>query len=204
MPNIWTHLIFGAEVLERAGERELIGGPGGRLCARLRASHTLDRNVHPYVFSRSGFRKWDHQRFEVMMDTLVVSRRLRLETWKLFHDPSGIRRALTLNDQGRPWSDPTDGTAKRSDTFDDMWQHALTESVSIILTALKWLRSEGERETCTTGDKTSRSAAVRAETAALIGNRSYETGDSGARILFADPIWPDGRGAHPDKAERSV
>ncbi|MBW7474482.1 zinc dependent phospholipase C family protein [Paenibacillus oenotherae] len=44
--------------------------------------HILDRNMHPYVFSRSGFRKWDHQRFEVMMDTLIVRKLLGLETWK--------------------------------------------------------------------------------------------------------------------------
>ena len=141
MPNIWTHLLFGREVLERIGEGEMIGdagkrrlfqmgcqGPdflfyhnflpwkrgdamnrlGGEMHSRhcgpvlmelldtvsglsARRSdpddavvyalgfvlhHTLDRNVHPYVFSRSGFRKWDHQRFEVMMDTIVVRRKL--------------------------------------------------------------------------------------------------------------------------------
>ncbi|MCG7410033.1 zinc dependent phospholipase C family protein [Paenibacillus sp. ACRRX] len=43
--------------------------------------HVLDRNMHPYVFSRSGSRKWDHQRFEVLMDTHVVKRKLGLETW---------------------------------------------------------------------------------------------------------------------------
>ncbi|GGF99000.1 zinc dependent phospholipase C family protein [Paenibacillus abyssi] len=44
--------------------------------------HVLDRNMHPYVFSRSGFRKWDHQRFEVMMDTLIAAKLLNIETWK--------------------------------------------------------------------------------------------------------------------------
>ncbi|SFJ02636.1 Zinc dependent phospholipase C [Paenibacillus sp. UNC496MF] len=44
--------------------------------------HLLDRVMHPYVFSRSGFRKWDHQRFEVMMDTLIVRKLLGAETWK--------------------------------------------------------------------------------------------------------------------------
>ena len=44
--------------------------------------HVLDRNMHPYVFSRSGFRKWDHQRFEVMMDTLIVKQLMGLETWR--------------------------------------------------------------------------------------------------------------------------
>ncbi|WP_127579323.1 zinc dependent phospholipase C family protein [Paenibacillus koleovorans] len=44
--------------------------------------HVLDRNMHPYVFYRSGFRKWDHQRFEILMDTLIVRQRLGLETWR--------------------------------------------------------------------------------------------------------------------------
>ncbi|WP_219838524.1 zinc dependent phospholipase C family protein [Paenibacillus sp. R14(2021)] len=44
--------------------------------------HLLDRVMHPYVFSRSGFRKWDHQRFEIMMDTLIVRKLLGIETWK--------------------------------------------------------------------------------------------------------------------------
>lgn len=44
--------------------------------------HILDRNVHPYVFSKSGFRKWDHQRFEIMMDTLIARTLWGVETWK--------------------------------------------------------------------------------------------------------------------------
>ncbi|XEC93437.1 zinc dependent phospholipase C family protein [Paenibacillus tarimensis] len=44
--------------------------------------HVLDRNMHPYVFSRSGFRKWDHQRFEVIMDTLITRKLLGIETWR--------------------------------------------------------------------------------------------------------------------------
>ena len=43
--------------------------------------HVLDRNMHPYVFYRSGFKKWDHQHFEVAMDTLIVKRKLGFETW---------------------------------------------------------------------------------------------------------------------------
>ena len=336
MPNIWTHLLFGREVLERIGEREMIGetkkrilfqmgcqGPDflfyhnylpwkrgdvmnrlgsamhSRHCgpvlmdlldgvAGLAASrshpddavvyalgfvlhHTLDRNVHPYVFSRSGFRKWDHQRFEVMMDTIVVRRKLGIETWRtpvwreldagsglpeaivdaferiaaryypelagkihrdawnrayrdmigaqrLFHDPTGIRRALTfgkieplvykrrlpdldvLNDAGRPWLDPTDGETRHADTFDEMWERAMAESVEIMRVVLEWLRLEsGETET---GRDPVRIADLRGRAAGLIGNRSYETGLAcgAAEIRFADPIWPDGRGARPDEA----
>lgn len=44
--------------------------------------HVLDRNMHPYVFTKSGSIKWDHQRFEVILDTIVVKKLLGLETWK--------------------------------------------------------------------------------------------------------------------------
>lgn len=44
--------------------------------------HVLDRNMHPYVFYRSGFKKWNHQRFEVLMDTHVVKALLGLDTWR--------------------------------------------------------------------------------------------------------------------------
>ncbi|GFN30977.1 zinc dependent phospholipase C family protein [Paenibacillus xylaniclasticus] len=44
--------------------------------------HVLDRNMHPYVFSRSGFRKWDHQRFETAMDTIIASRLYGIDTWR--------------------------------------------------------------------------------------------------------------------------
>lgn len=43
--------------------------------------HILDRNAHPYVFYLSGFKKWDHQRFEIIVDTLVARKRLGIETW---------------------------------------------------------------------------------------------------------------------------
>jgi len=332
MPNIWTHLLFGREVLERIGEGEMIGdagkrrlfqmgcqGPdflfyhnflpwkrgdamnrlGGEMHSRhcgpvlmelldtvsglsARRSdpddavvyalgfvlhHTLDRNVHPYVFSRSGFRKWDHQRFEVMMDTIVVRRKLGIETWRtpvwreidagyalpgaivdaferiaaeyypdlagqiqredwnrayrdmiaaqrLFHDPTGFRRLLTfgkieplvykrnlpdldvLNDAGRPWLDPTDGVTRHADTFDAMWERAMDESVGIMRAVLEWLRHEPQNA----GRDPVRIAELRGRAAELIGNRSYETGqDCGAaEIRFADPIWPDGRGARPE------
>ncbi|MBU5440884.1 zinc dependent phospholipase C family protein [Paenibacillus sp. MSJ-34] len=143
MPNIWTHLIFGQEVLQAEGylpygdEPELkrvfnmgCQGPdflfyhhfwpwkkdktmnllgsamhslhcGGVLLDMIEAvseraeddpariyilgfalHHVLDRNMHPYVFYRSGFKKWSHQRFEIWMDTLIVKRKLGLETWR--------------------------------------------------------------------------------------------------------------------------
>jgi hypothetical protein len=43
--------------------------------------HVLDRNMHPYVFCKSGSIKWNHQRFEVIMDTLVMKQVQNVQTW---------------------------------------------------------------------------------------------------------------------------
>jgi hypothetical protein len=43
--------------------------------------HILDRNAHPYVFYLSGFKKWNHQRFEIIIDTLVARKLLGIRTW---------------------------------------------------------------------------------------------------------------------------
>lgn len=143
MPNIWTHLIFGQEVMKQLGHEHMLNdkqlrqvfslgcqGPdflfyhnflpwkkdktlnelgshmhkeacGPFLSDLLRqvqgrglynpavvyvlgfvTHHILDRNMHPYVFYKSGFKKWDHQRFEIILDTLIVRRKLGLQTWK--------------------------------------------------------------------------------------------------------------------------
>jgi hypothetical protein len=42
--------------------------------------HMLDRHLHPFVFSRSGFKKWYHQRFETAMDSIILSERAGLHT----------------------------------------------------------------------------------------------------------------------------
>lgn len=60
--------------------------PKGDMLSRVYAlgfllHHILDRNMHPYVFVRSGFRKWDHQRFEVLMDTHVLRAKRNIATW---------------------------------------------------------------------------------------------------------------------------
>lgn len=43
--------------------------------------HVLDRNLHPYVFYKSGFKKWDHQRFEIIMDTIYAKHERSIQTW---------------------------------------------------------------------------------------------------------------------------
>ncbi|WP_158602211.1 zinc dependent phospholipase C family protein [Cohnella endophytica] len=42
--------------------------------------HILDRHLHPFVFSRSGFKKWHHQRYETAMDSAILMRRAGVHT----------------------------------------------------------------------------------------------------------------------------
>jgi len=44
--------------------------------------HVLDRHVHPYVFSLSGFGKWKHQAFETALDAAILWRRAGIHTGK--------------------------------------------------------------------------------------------------------------------------
>ena len=45
--------------------------------------HVLDRHLHPFVFSLSGFRKWHHQRFETAMDSAVMRLRAGIDTGRV-------------------------------------------------------------------------------------------------------------------------
>ncbi|WP_167747043.1 zinc dependent phospholipase C family protein [Cohnella luojiensis] len=42
--------------------------------------HILDRHLHPFIFSRSGFKKWHHQRYETALDSAVLFRRASIST----------------------------------------------------------------------------------------------------------------------------
>lgn len=57
---------------------------GGRIDEAFAAGfllhHVLDRHVHPYVFSLSGFGKWKHQAFETALDAAVLWRRAGIST----------------------------------------------------------------------------------------------------------------------------
>ncbi|GAX89243.1 zinc dependent phospholipase C family protein [Effusibacillus lacus] len=141
MPNIWTHLIFGQEVLRRIGRTDLLKpettnvfnlgcqGPDflfyhnflpwqtdtranvmGELIHHKHCGpflvemvlqmrgrqlhdptviyvlgflthHVLDRNMHPYIHYKSGYKKWNHQRYEVILDTIMAEKFLGLATW---------------------------------------------------------------------------------------------------------------------------
>lgn len=44
--------------------------------------HILDRNAHPYIHYRSGYKGNDHQKLEVLIDTLMMEKYHNLKTWK--------------------------------------------------------------------------------------------------------------------------
>ncbi|MBP1995291.1 zinc dependent phospholipase C family protein [Paenibacillus eucommiae] len=101
--------------------------------------HILDRHMHPYVFYKSGFKKWNHQRFEIIMDTLIVRKMLGLETWEtpLWKEiyagdsfPLGIEPALaeaaakhypelTTHVTGQDWNDAYRDMIKAQRLFHD-------------------------------------------------------------------------------------
>lgn len=44
--------------------------------------YLLDRNTHPYIIYRSGTREYNHQKLEIMIDTLLMEEWYGLKTWK--------------------------------------------------------------------------------------------------------------------------
>ncbi len=57
-----------------------MAGPAFAFCFGFLLHHVLDRHLHPFVFSRSGFRKWHHQRFETAMDAVIMRQRAGIST----------------------------------------------------------------------------------------------------------------------------
>ncbi|WP_217586057.1 zinc dependent phospholipase C family protein [Lentibacillus saliphilus] len=44
--------------------------------------HILDRNTHPYIHYRAGYNGNDHQKLEVIIDTIMMDQFHKLKTWK--------------------------------------------------------------------------------------------------------------------------
>ncbi|SDJ89370.1 zinc dependent phospholipase C family protein [Sediminibacillus albus] len=44
--------------------------------------HILDRNAHPYIHYKAGYDGHNHQRLEVIIDTLMTEKLRHLKTWK--------------------------------------------------------------------------------------------------------------------------
>lgn len=70
---------FLLSLLDRVRSRDP-GDPAWAFAFGFLLHHLLDRNLHPFVFSRSGFRKWHHQRFETAMDSVIMERRAGIRT----------------------------------------------------------------------------------------------------------------------------
>jgi hypothetical protein len=212
--------------------------------------HILDRNFHPYIHFKAGYQKWDHQRFEIILDTLMLQQMKELATWetpvwkeidagselpasiveilrhttskwyeeakdlsahmwqdayrdmiraqKLFHDPYGWKRWLTLgriepmvykkrntpidylNEAKAAWNHPAVETESYEYSVWDLWEQSLEDGRNVLLTLLDWLSAdEGKPE-----------AKQRFKEA--LANISYDTGkdcESGFRNRFAQPIW---------------
>lgn len=220
--------------------------------------HILDRKAHPFVFYLSGFRKWDHQRFEIAVDTLVARKLLGIDTWrtpvwkelyvgeslpdgipelfdrlarrhypdtaerfspddwndayrdmiraqKLFHDPSGLKRALTfgqiepfvfkkrlapldfLNEAKKEWRHPSIIEERHSESFWELWDNAMADGERVMRAALHYIAGN---DTTRFPDAPAVEEARR-ELEACLGDISYETGKpcaDGHTIRHADPI----------------
>ncbi|MUV36634.1 hypothetical protein JNUCC1_00437 [Lentibacillus sp. JNUCC-1] len=44
--------------------------------------HILDRNTHPYIHYKAGYAGSDHQKLEVIIDTIMMEKYHKLKTWK--------------------------------------------------------------------------------------------------------------------------
>ena len=312
MPNIWTHFIYGQELMRKLGHDamlqdsqlrrvfnlgcqgpdflfyyhflpwkrdkkmvplgsamhqqhcgpfliDLIGQVRGRglynpavvYVLGFLSHHLLDRQMHPYVFYQSGFKKWNHQRFEIILDTRIAKKKLRVETWrtpvwkeiyvgpalpkgvvealsqaaashypelvkdvstedweeayrdmiraqKLFHDPSGVKRILTLgqieplvykkklppldylNEARTVWNCPTSKEETYTHSVWDLWEIAMDDGAAVMSEAIQALQDIGAKE-----------AFPGHRLAERLGNLSYETGkpcDSGLEIVHVNPM----------------
>lgn len=45
--------------------------------------HILDRNAHPYIHYRAGYKGNDHQKLEVIIDTIMMEKYQHIKTWKV-------------------------------------------------------------------------------------------------------------------------
>lgn len=44
--------------------------------------HLLDRNLHPYINWKAGYKHRNHQRFEIALDTVFMKKYKNIETWQ--------------------------------------------------------------------------------------------------------------------------
>ncbi len=69
---------FLVDLIQAVGEH-----PGMRsYVAGFLTHHVLDRNTHPYIHYWAGYRRYKHQKLEVIIDTLLAERMEGIQTWK--------------------------------------------------------------------------------------------------------------------------
>ncbi|MCS1349994.1 zinc dependent phospholipase C family protein [Mechercharimyces sp. CAU 1602] len=44
--------------------------------------HLLDRHTHPYIHYKAGYQGYNHQRLEIILDTLIAKQLKGIETWR--------------------------------------------------------------------------------------------------------------------------
>jgi hypothetical protein len=44
--------------------------------------HLLDRNTHPFIHYKAGYKGNDHQKLEIIIDTILMKEKRNIETWK--------------------------------------------------------------------------------------------------------------------------
>jgi hypothetical protein len=140
----------------------------------------------PALSSKIASEDWD----EAYRDMIKAQR--------LFHDPSGMKRALTLgqitplvyekrpapldymNEAGTTWNCPTSLDDTCTHSVWDLWEQASKDGLQVIKAALQVLQgglsAEGDHE---------------AELEKVLDNVSYETGkhcDSGLEIVHVNPM----------------
>jgi len=127
-----------------------------------------------------------------------TSYRDMLAALRLFHDPYGVKRALTggaiepfvpgrrappddpANVRRTPWSPPAEPEKTYRETFWDVWERALTDGERTLGAAAAWIKASAGRSGDEAGGLES-AAALWVRFAEALGDVSYETG------LPADP-----------------
>ncbi|WP_150266972.1 zinc dependent phospholipase C family protein [Paenibacillus tepidiphilus] len=135
------HAVHCGPVLLEFWERTLALPPGEQREAQqyflgFLTHHLLDRNLHPYINWKAGYRNRDHQRFEFVLDTVFMQSHRQFATWQhpawsRISIGSGLPRSVRhiLHDTASAWYPE----AKRLP--EDIWDEAYLDMVL----AQKWL-----------------------------------------------------------------
>ncbi len=92
--------------------------------------HLLDRNLHPYINWKAGYKHRNHQRFEIVLDTVFMQRLKQIDTWRIaawkkIHVGSRLPHTVhtLLHETAAAWYPETKGLP------DEIWQEAYLDMV---------------------------------------------------------------------------